>query len=321
MNFTLRKEYLKYFFHIAVLAGLALAATKYINGKDTLTALYRFNWFYAPLVLALTTIYLGVKGWRFVLLLREVQTASANVIMRGYVAAQAATLLPGGIAARAGILEQAGVPLEKSAAATAHSSLSDQMILISCALFSALWFDAARKPALFLLTGLAFISLLLGFQATRSWLIGIIEWILHQVNLLSYWRKFLETMKEMASPIGLLSGLTNAALATALMVEALHLCAKGAGADIPYPTLLLAFTLPSLLGRISAMPGGVGVTEAGMIGVLDAHPGISREQAAAAVIVFRIGTVLFAALCGALCYFLGWKGNQENALKPETPGA
>ncbi len=115
----------------------------------------------------------------------------------------------------------------------------------------------------------------------------------------------------MASPGVLLGAVANAAIAVALMVVALDLTLRGLGAKVGYATELLAFTLPSLLGRISAMPGGVGVTEAGMVGVLDAAPGVPLNQAAAAVVLFRIGTILFAAVVGGIVYFFGWRGAAE----------
>jgi len=316
-----KTRYLNGILHVAVLAGLIYAGTKYINGDECWRAVRRFNWAYAPLILSLTTAYVLVKGWRFVFLLREFSDINRWVVLRGYVAAQAATLLPGGIAARAGIMEQIGVPLANSGAAVAHSSLADQAVLIACALVSALWFDAARKPALLLLTGLIVLSLLLGIEATRTWLKSIVEWILHRLRLVNLWHDFIESMKQVTTPYNILAGLGNAALAFALMVVALDLCVRGVGAHASYPTLLLAFTLPSLLGRISAMPGGVGVTEAGMVGILDSHPHITLDQAAAAVIIFRIGTVLFAAILGAVVYFFGWRGAAENTDCTPVPAA
>jgi uncharacterized protein (TIRG00374 family) len=309
-----QKSNLKYLFHACVLAGLVFAGMKYVNGGEMWLALRRFNWMYSPAILFLTLAYMLTKGWRFVTLLGEVEHIRRGVILRGYFAAQAATLLPGGMAARAGILEQAGVPLPTSAAAIAHSSLSDQIVLLGASMISALWFEHARKPILIFLSVLLVVSTLLGIQASRQWLLSLVEWILKKVNLLEHWKKFLDHAAQMANPTAIFMGLANAALATALMVEALHLCMKGMGATVSYPTLLLAFTLPSLMGRVSAMPGGVGVTEAGMIGVLNAAPHVSREQAAAAVLLFRIATVLFAALVGALTYFAGWKGERENAV-------
>src|SRR5688572_16752145 len=178
-----KPKYLQYILHAAVFIGLIIAATKYIKGDECWRAMRQFDWTYAPLVLSLTVAYLLVKGGRFVRLLRHLTGANRWTVLRGYIAAQAATLLPGGIAARAGILEQAGVPLADSGAAVAHSSFTDQITLIACALLSALWFDAARKPALMLLAGLAVLSLLLGVEAARTWLLGVIEWVLGKFNL------------------------------------------------------------------------------------------------------------------------------------------
>ena len=305
------RKYFSYVLHAAVLVGLAVAGMKYVNGEAFVSALERFNWVYAPFLLLLTMSYLLVKAGRFAYQLRLVTKTSRSVVMRGYIAAQAATLLPGGIAARAAILEQAGVPIEDSAAAIALSSFSDQFVLILCSLLSALWFDAARKPVLILLTILTLLSLLLGIEATRTWLLGVVEKILRRFHLLGYWRGFLDSLKEMSSPGVLLGAVANAALAAALMVVALDLTLRGLGVQVPYATELLAFTLPSLLGRISAMPGGVGVTEAGMVGVLDAERGVTLDQAAAAVMLFRLSTVLFGAVLGAAVYFFGWRGRAE----------
>jgi uncharacterized protein (TIRG00374 family) len=263
--------------------------------------------------------YLLVKGWRFVRILDQIEGVDRWVVMRGYIAGQAAALLPGGIAARAGILEQAGIPVEKSAAAITQSSLTDQAMLMLCALLSALWFEAARKPVAVLLAALLLVSVFLGVEATRTWLLSVVEWIAGKLRLQELWHKFIKSLKEISTPANIAAGLANAGIACLLMVIALDLCVRGIGAQVPYPTLLLAFSLPALMGRISAMPGGAGVTEAGMIGVLDAHPGVTLHDAAAAVFLFRIGTTLFGAVLGALCYFFGWKGREEDATDDDRP--
>lgn len=306
-----KPKYFNYILHAAVLAGLVFAGVKYINGDAFWDAVQRFDWVYAPFVLGLTTAYVLVKAWRFAFQIRQVTNASRSVVMRGYVAAQAATLLPGGIAARAAILEQANIPVEKSAAAIALSSASDQVVLIGCALVSAIWFDAARKPVFAFLAMLTVLSVVLGIEATRTWFIGVVERLLGKFNLLHHWRHFLESLRTMATPSALLGAVVNAALAAALMVVALDLTLRGLQAHVDYPTQLLAFTLPSLLGRVSALPGGVGVTEAGMVGILNAAPAITREQAAAAVMLFRVGTIVWGAVLGGAVYLFGWRGREE----------
>jgi uncharacterized protein (TIRG00374 family) len=308
-----RVKYLKYVLHAAVLIGLTAAGVKYINGDAFWRSVHHFEWSYAPVILLLTVTYMLVKGWRFVVQLRELTNTRRRLILKAYLAGQACTLLPGGAAVRAGLLDQVGVPVADSAASIALASLSDQAVLILCSLVSALWFEAARPPALTILTVLVVLSVLLGVEATRTWLLGVVEFLLGKVRLLGLWRGFLDSLKEVSTFPMLLGAVGNAALAFGLMVIALHFAAQGVGAEIPYPTLLLAFTLPTMLGRISAMPGGVGVTEAGMIGILDSAPNVTLDQAAAAAIIFRVGTVLFAALVGGLVYFVAWRGSREVA--------
>jgi uncharacterized protein (TIRG00374 family) len=304
-------KFLQYGLHVAVLVGVAMAGLKYINGDAFLKALQRFSWEYAPLILALSVGYVLVKGWRFVFLMRQFTDASRWMILRAYVAGQACTLLPGGMAARAALLDQVKIPVSDSAASIALSSFSDQAVLLACSLLAAFWFKDARGPALYLLAGLAVISIVLGVEATRTWLLRLIERLLGKFKLLDQWRGFLRSLGEVTTVPVVLGGVANAALAFALYVIALDLAMRGVGAKVPYATLLLAFTLPTMLGRISAMPGGVGVTETGMIGILNHAPGVSLDQAAAAVTVFRLGTVVFAAVFGGLVYLFGWRGTAE----------
>lgn len=297
---------LKYGLHLLVIAGLIVAGVKYVNGDEFWKAIHRFNWWLAPLILALTVAYLVLKGWRFVTLIRLFSDVPRPLILRAYIAGQAPALLPGGVAARAAFLEQVGIPMQKSGAAVAMSSMSDQVVLLCGAMLSALWFESARKPVLILLAALIVLSVLLGVEASRHWLMGLVEKILGKLRLEKYWDGFCSSLKDMSSWPMLLGSVLNAVLAFSLMVAALYLALKGVNGSVSPLTLLLAFSLPALLGRISALPGGVGVTEAGMIGILDAAPGITLDQAAAAVTIFRIGTTLFGAVFGAFFYFFGW---------------
>lgn len=303
-----RFKYLSFVLHAAVLAGLIVAGTKYVNGGAMTAALQRFDGHYAAPILALSLGYVLVKGWRFTTMLRHLSNVRKSVILRAYVAGQACTLLPGGMAARAGILEQVGVPAAETAAPIAVSSLSDQAFLIATSLVVALWFDAVRRPVGILLGALALVSVVLGMEASRTWLIGLIERLMGRFKLLDHWRTFTASLKAIATPTILLGGLVNTAVAFGLLFVALALALRGVGApSVPLATLVLAFCLPTLLGRLSALPGGVGVTETGMISVLSHAPGVSVDQAAVAVAVFRVGTVLFAAVVGGLVYLLGWR--------------
>jgi len=308
---------LKYVLHTVVFVGLLWAGMKYVNGAEFWRAMHRFEWAYLLPILICALAHFGLKALRFVFLMRQVDPAPGGMVARAYLAGQACAVLPWGITARAGLLKETGVPVSHSGPAIAISSASDQALLLLCSIVAALWFEPARKPVLMLLTALIVVSILLGIHATRSWIAGMVDRLMGRFNLQDRWHGFLQSLRYLLHPRVLVTSLVLTAFAVALMVVALELALHGVEAEVPYFTSLLAFTLPSMLGRLSAMPAGVGVTEAGMLGILTTTPGVSIDQAAAAVTVFRVGTVLFEALVGGGVYVFGWRGEAERRAAAE----
>lgn len=302
---------LKYALHAGVLAGLIWAGMKYVNGEEFWRAIQRFEWTLLPYVLACTLSHFVLKAARFVFLFRRLNRARVGMLLRAYFAGQAYSVLPGGVAARAGLLKEVGVPVEQSGAAVALSSFSDWTGLMLGAFISALWFDAARKPALVFLSVLIVVSLILGIQASRSWLVGVIEALMGRLGMLERWRNFVQCIRGILSFRNALISLGFTVASILIAVLALELCLQGVGAKVSHGTDWLAVTLPGLLGRMSAMPAGVGVTEAGMVSILDSTPGVRIDQAAAGVTMFRVWTVLLEAVLGALVYVLAWRGPKE----------
>ena len=314
------KKYLKYILHAVILIGLGVAAAKYLNGEEVLSALRTFNYGLAPLILALSAVYIFSKGWRFAVLMRPLSRLSGGIITKGYVAGTAATLLPGGVAARAGLMSQAGVPVEKSGAPVAYSSILDQAVFVFGLLGAALWFEAARVPALVIMIILTLLGLVFLVPFLRTRVAHLAEWIAEKLKVLNQWRTFLSSMGEVSTARILLVSLAITFAGVVLQVVILDLCLRGFGLSVPYPTLFLAYILPTILGRNSALPAGVGVTEAGMVGVLATAGQVDADTGAAAAAIFRAATVLFHALLGALVYFFAWKGEHEGKAAPGTSG-
>jgi uncharacterized membrane protein YbhN (UPF0104 family) len=311
-NLANGKTILKYSLHAGVILGVVWAAVKSIDGDAFSRALHDFDWRYAPFVGLLGVASVFIKAWRFAGMLRQVSDLDRWTAIKAYVAGQSMTLLPGGIAARAGLLQQVGVPLEKSSPAITLSSVTDQLGFLLCGIVAALWFEEARKPVMILLAILATVALLLGFEAVRTWLSGVIEAILGRFNFADKWRGFVEGMSKTVNTRIIALGVANTLFAFTCLVTALGLCMAGIGHSLHPLTLLLAFAVPTMLGRISALPGGFGVTEVGMVGVLDHAPGVSLNEAAAAVLVFRLGTVVFSAMCGGILYFTAWRHDHKD---------
>lgn len=304
-------RYLQYALHAAVLAGLVIAGLKYIKGDEFVKALRAFHWEYALPICLLSLFYVFVKAWRFTRMMRHLENVPRRTLMRAYIAGQACTLLPGGGAARAALLKQVGVPAAETAAPLAITAFTDQMTYLLFTISAAFWFESARKPVLVFLAGLLVVSIVLGVEASRTWLLAAIGKLMGRFKLQEHWQEFLASLKDVAKPAVILGALAETIVSFAGLVLALYFAMRGVEAAVSPMTLLLAFALPTMLGRLSAMPGGVGVTEAGMVGILNSAPGITLNQAAAAVTIYRLGTVFFAALVGGMVYLLAWRGAKE----------
>jgi uncharacterized protein (TIRG00374 family) len=264
-------------------------------------------------MLLLSVGYIALKAYRFVPLMRPVTNLPAGTLFRGYLAGTAATLLPGGVAARAGLMSQAGVPVAASSAPVAFSSILDQVVFVGGALIAALWYPPARQPAAIILGVLLVGIMVFAIPFTRRWLARAADWVAQRVNALDEWRKFLQSMREVGEPRIMLVALALTVLGAVLHIFILDLAMRGVGAVVSIPVLFLAYVLPTMLGRLSGVPGGVGVTEAGMVGFLASTTLMDPDQALAAVAVYRIATVFFQALLGALVYFFFWRGEKERA--------
>ena len=307
----MKGKYLKYILHVVVLVGLVIAAVKYINGEEVLEALRSYNYSFAPALLTLPIIYLSMKAWRFIQLMRPVSDVPGNVLFRGYVAGTAATLVPGGVAARAGLMQQAGISLAKSGVPVALSSILDQVVFIVTALLAAFWFESVRVPALIMLGILVVIGVLFLFPASRGWMDRATTVIAKRFNFADQWQKMLQSGREVLNARTILIALAITVAAFLVEVFVLDLSLRGFGFHVPYSTLFFAYILPQMLGRLSALPAGVGVTEASMVGFLSSSAGIDPDTALAAAAIFRIATVFFQALLGALVYFFAWRGEKE----------
>lgn len=311
----MKGKYLKYVLHVVVLVGLIVAAVKYINGEEVLQALKSYNYAFAPVLLVLPALYLSMKAWRFIYLMRPVSDVPGSVLFRGYVAGTAATLVPGGVAARAGLMQQAGVSVAKSGVPVALSSVLDQVVFIGTALLAAFWFPSVRVPSLILLGVLVVFILLFLIPASRRWLENTAVAIAKRFHVAEQWKKLLQSGREVLNVRTLLIALAITVAAFLVEVFVLDLSLRGFGFHVPYATLFFAYILPQMLGRISALPAGVGVTEASMVGFLSSSAGVDPDTGLAATAIFRIATVFFQALLGALVYFFAWRGEKEKSSK------
>jgi uncharacterized protein (TIRG00374 family) len=305
-------KYLKYVLHVVVILGVVLAGVRYLDSELMVAALANFTPPLAVLVLSIPALQLAVKSWRFVVFLRPLVRMPDSVPFRAYAAGQPATLLPGGIAARIGLMKQVGVPVGTSSAAVLFSSLFDQVVFIAGLMLAALLFPAARTMAMIVLVVVASITLLLLLEPVRRSLAWGARRLVARFGFESGWERFARAVhEELGGRIIAVALLLSLAAFVADLIL-LDMSLRGVGYSLPYLNLFLVYLLPTMLGRLSALPaGGIGVAEAGMVGYLVLLSDITPDVAAAAVAVFRVAAVFLQALFGAFVYLFFWRGEHE----------
>lgn len=304
-------KYLKYILHVVVILGVVLAGVRYLDSEVVLDSLGSFTLPLVILVLSIPALQLALKSWRFVVFLRPLVRLRSSVIFRAYAAGQPATLLPGGIVARIGLMKEVEVPVGTSSAAVLFSSLFDQVVFVLALMLAALLFPAARAAAMIVLGLVAVITLLLVLEPVRQWLARGARWLVTRFGFEAGWEHFAQAVRELSpSIIGAALLLSLAAFAGDLFL--LDVSLRGVGYTLPYAQLFVAYLLPTMLGRLSALPaGGIGIAEAGMVGYLVLFSSITPDVAAAAVAVFRVAAIFLQAVFGALVYFFFWRGERE----------
>ncbi len=114
-------------------------------------------------------------------------------------------------------------------------------------------------------------------------------------------REAYETLLTMLRPTALLVGTFIAVLAWGLECAALYAIVHGfAGIVLPWDAAIFAYSASTIIGALAMMPGGLGVTEAGMTGLLQklGGPAMQPAVATAATILVRLATLWFAVAIG-----------------------
>ena len=296
---------------IFTLLGLGIAGYQYLDAKAMWQAWQKFSWDAWAWLLFLPAIYLLFKSLRFVELMKPVSDAPKGQVLCGYAASQAASMLPGGVAMRAAMMHRLGVPVEESSGPILANSAADQFVLLLSGLVLCYYYQDLRFSAFLLTALLAVFVLILYFHRSRQ----VARWA-----LMSMGRRFKveERIERFFANTSILLSyslffriLAWSILANAVSFIALCLVVRSLGFPLePWP-LAAAFVIPNLLGRLSPLPAGAGVVEAGMVGFMAAQTALSFDQAAVATVLFRIVDIMLPALYGGFCYLLLFKPEKE----------
>ena len=135
------------------------------------------------------------------------------------------------------------------------------------------------------------------------------------VNVVHKLREAHEALLSMLRPWPLLWGTSLAILAWGLECAALYTIVHGFPRVVmPWDAAVFAYSASTIVGALAMLPGGLGVTEAGMTSLLQALGGASmtKEIATAATMLVRLATLWFAVAIG-MCALALYRAHQRKA--------
>ena len=245
-----------------------------------------FRWELFPLALALTTLNYLIRFGRWHVYLERLEIRiPLGRSFSIFVAGLTMTVTPGklGEVLKCGLLRRAyGVPVRRSAPVVLAERVTDATGVVVLAVIGGAGTD--RWPLLVIaLAGVAGIVVIV-----RSPLLG-------RFAALGEAPEAARTL--LRTP--LLVGMT-AVSAASWFCECLaaYVCVRGLRLDLSLADTIVVFSLGSLAGALSFLPGGIGVAETSMAGLMRALGDVSKAGAAAATVLIRLATLWFAVAIG-----------------------
>ncbi|MES1205185.1 MAG: lysylphosphatidylglycerol synthase transmembrane domain-containing protein [Pseudomonadota bacterium] len=291
---------------LGVAAGVAvtIAFTIWANAREVGAALARFHWTAALVAAALAAGNYGLRWLRWEYYLRRLQIRiaardSALVFLAGF----ALTVTPGklGEAVKALLLRQShGLSAARTAPIVIAERITDLTALLLLALVGVFSFAVDKR---FLGVGAIAVGLALavvGSEALGGRLLTLCEKVPALARFVPKLRVSRAAAATMLRPGAL--AVTTALAVGAWFLECLAfwVVVRGfPGVDIPLQAATFIYATMTVAGALSFLPGGLGVTEAGMLAMLSTFgTGLDRGTAAAATFVTRACTLWFAVAIG-----------------------
>ncbi len=301
-----RRMVLSLAFGILVIVILGIKA----DLKQTVRVLVAFDWSLLPLVLILTSFnYFGrFLKWQFYLRRLHSATApSASALI--FVSGFSMVLTPGkvGELLKSYLLRQVnGTPIARSAPIVLAERLTDGLALLVLGLAGLLLYRQGWKVLLLILI-LAII--LIAVVQNRRAAVVVIKW-LGRMPLVArivqhVWTAY-ESSYTLLQRDALIVGLMLGILSWSGECVAFFVILRGLGIGGSMPVLRLlvvaAFILASttLVGSASLLPGGLGVADGGIAGLLHVIFRVPLDVSVAATLLIRFCTLWFGASLGVI---------------------
>ena len=293
-------------FGFLVFLGLVLVGDIQQVGEQVLD----FQWGYYPLVLALTLFnyilrffkwhyYLGLVGVKNYPLLK-----SARLFLAGFPLA----VTPGkvGEALKGVWLErETGLPVSKGISVVLAERVSDGLGVLVLSTLGVIAYPRYWPGFALVLGGLILMIILIQIRPAALWLLDMGSKLPLLKRISGELREFYEGSFSLFKPKALLVAVSIGTVSWLGEGIGLYYILKGLGIPGGWDSLSIAvfvLAFSTVIGAVSALPGGLGAAEASIAGMLALLLKVSRDTAAAATLLIRFATLWFAVALGLIIW-------------------
>lgn len=297
---------------IGLLFGVLVVVAMALIGdlRQITSDLLRFEWGLLPLILgaSLVNFCLRFAKWHYFVHLTEQADLSWRDSARVFLAGFPLVVTPGkiGEALKGVWLNQAtGIPIARGVTVVLAERISDGLAMTLLSVVGVIAFP--RYWPAFAIAGLALVTVVAIFQL-RPLALRVLT-AFHRVPWLGGFAGHLEEFylgsSVLLSPKATLVGIglgTMGWLAEGLGTYLVLLGLGVPGGLEVLSTSVFIYSFSTIVGTLSALPGGLGATEASMAGMLTALLRLNRGVAVTATLLLRLATLWFAVAIGLVVW-------------------
>ncbi len=302
---------IKLILSLALMILLGFIVSKAVDPQKALRGVVEFPKKILILLLLISLSISLIKTWRFFILLKDLNLDISFIqLFRAYVAGQAITPLPGGEAARGlFIKKEAGLSLQKTSGPIISQAYLELISATILMVIGSLFFKVVRIPSIIILSLLSLIMVILVNSNFSFFIFRLFPRNKTSTNIQKKFRFLQKTLqasflntndplyKNAIISAGLLSLLSHLLGGLLFMIISYQ---YGASFDI-FKSIFL-YSSGVVIQGLSISPGGIGLTEGGLIGLLLLlHTPL--EIALPITIMLRVTTLFFYILTGFI--FIG----------------
>jgi uncharacterized protein (TIRG00374 family) len=266
----------------------------------------RFRWELYPLVLLLTLFnyILRFFKWHYYLGLVGVSDFPLIDSARLFLAGFPLAVTPGKVGEvfkGIWLKRETGLPLSKGVSVVLAERISDGFGVLLLSTLGVITTPRYWPAYAFVLGALIILILIIQIRPAALWILELGGRIPFLKRFASSLREFYEGSYILFRPRAMLVAVGIGTISWLGEGVGMYLVLVGLGIDPGWAVLsagifVLAFS--TVVGAVTALPGGLGAAEASIAGMLVFILGLSRDTAAAATILIRFATLWFAVLLG-----------------------